>query len=187
MRKTKHQFRILKLIFNNIDKNFFAFFCLIIFCTFLYQEIGQDKPETDDDLHEVQGLIQDYEFKHIRGFRGTKRINNIWLNNYDCTFKIKADFLSLFDKNDFIRDFKKGDQLTLEIPKYDLKHLEKPGNTFFIYSIKSSMRAYLKDGDTLMKEIESSYTNILYACTSLLAGVISILIKRYHPQIIRKS
>ena len=72
----------------------------------------------------------------------------VQLDNYRNPFKIKADFIDDKIKEKFENTIKKGEQLTLQIPRSNKDDLNS-NDLNFIYSMKSSQHEYLSSNDPI--------------------------------------
>ena len=141
---------------------------------FLYHQIQRPNLKTEKDLIEIKGKIVDYSFTREIGYRATLKKYYIWLDQYPCTFQIKADFLPFFSEYRFKKAVKRGDRIKLTIPKE--YNLMKKNEYLFITSLSKLNEQFLKKENTLEKENDNFdiYAGFLF----IIGGLIYYALKR---------
>ena len=105
-----------------------------------------------DKILQIKGKVDKFSFLHKQGYRATLTQYYIWLDNYPCTFQIKADFTSFFDQKGFENDIKIGDIVNLTIPKEFESQLYEREKHVFIFSASKNSKIFLSLTDTIPKE-----------------------------------
>jgi hypothetical protein len=143
---------------------------------FLYHHTTRPTLSSSDDILNIGGRITNYSFK-IGGpsARATSKQYYIWLDNYPCTFQIKADFLSFFYQTKFENEIKKGDNLKLTIPKEYESQLYERGRNIFILSASKGSTDYLSLDETIPKENDNF--DIYAGLAFITAGLIYYILK----------
>ena len=143
---------------------------------FLYHQTTRPTLSSNNDILNIAGRVSNYSFK-IGGpsGRATSKLYYIWLDNYPCSFQIKADFLSFFKQTLFENEIKIGNELNLTIPKELVDKLYQSGTKIFILSASNNSTNYLSLKDTIPKENDNFdiYAGILF----ILAGVVYYILK----------
>lgn len=127
-------------------------FGFLAFIYFLYTGLTRDKINTDNDLTEIKGTYLRYSFKDNTGFRNFTHQYYIWIKEYSNAFQIKADYLRIFDRQEFTTNIRLGDSLNLTIPKRLYETLNS-GNKVLVTSIEKQGKIYLNKNEVL--EIEN--------------------------------
>jgi hypothetical protein len=117
-----------------------------------YTGLTRDKINTDNDLTEIKGTYLRYSFKDNTGFRNFTHQYYIWTKEYSNAFQIKADYLRIFDRQEFTTNIRLGDSLNLTIPKRLYETLNS-GNKVLVTSIEKQGKIYLNKNEVL--EIEN--------------------------------
>ena len=118
----------------------------------LYHHFQRADLKTPDKILHIEGRVSQYSFQQKPGHRATLKQYYIWLDNYPCTFQIKADFLPFFNQTQFESEIKNGDNLQLTIPKELEDQLADRGTHIFIFSASKTSTNYLSLADTIPKE-----------------------------------
>ena len=139
-------------LFRFADKYKAAVFLIMVSGFFFYHQIQRPALTSSDDIKEIEGDVQDYSFEHPHGFRGRLTQYYIWLDQYPCTFQIKADFSPFFKKSLFESQVQKGDRLKLSIPKEFENDVLEENENIFILSASDSVCDFLSQKATLEKE-----------------------------------
>ncbi len=142
----------LKRIFKWVDNYFVTVAAIAVGLLFFYHEFTRPNLTSKNDVLYIEGQVSDYSFKRIPGFRSSSEQYYIWLDEYPCTFQIKADFISFFYKTLFENDIKEGDKVKLTIPKEYENHLFDRTRYIFILSASKKSANYLSIEKTLPKE-----------------------------------
>ena len=129
-------------------------------------KFSRPKVKNGNDLYFISAPFKDYKF--IDGNKGYHNYE-IWLKGYSNSFKINADFLSLFNKNKFTSS-SSGDSLTISIAKDDFTKLNKGNEYLFIFSIKDASQTYLNPAETV--KIYNSSNDYYYFSTLILLGLV---------------
>ncbi|KUO69397.1 MAG: hypothetical protein APF83_11335 [Lutibacter sp. BRH_c52] len=143
---------------------------------FLYHQTTRPTLSSNDDLLNIVGRVTNYSFKIGRpSSRATSKLYYIWLDNYPCSFQIKADFLSFFRQTLFETEIRKGKELHLTIPKELEDKLYERGTNIFILSASHNSTNYLSLKDTIPKENDNFdiYAGLLF----ISAGVVYYILK----------
>ena len=138
-----------------------------------YHYFTKDKISSNDELLKIDGNISEYSFTH--GSRGTREYY-IWLDKYNCTFQIPADYLGLFNEARFKRNVMRNDKLDLYISKSRIIELTKDQKVI-VYQINDDNYTYLSKIDTVYKEKKP--IDIYAGIGFLLAGIIYFFIRKY--------
>lgn len=144
----------------------YASFFLALFL--LYLDFTKPVINSKNDLIFISGPITDFTF--FDGSRGT-HIYTLRLKNFKNTFKIKADFLSFFKKDEF-RIIPAEQEVTVAIPKIFENILNTNYESVFIYSLTSNTETYLD----YAQAIEKHNSNLLkyFSGAAILIGFVSI-------------
>jgi hypothetical protein len=105
---------------------------------FLY--FDKERIESKSDIAFINGPFHEYSWVDHGGRSGSSL--TFKLQNYSNRFKIKADFFSILQKDNF-KSIPYGDTLTIGIPNGFGKYLNRPKDPFFVYSIASNNFTYL--------------------------------------------
>ena len=143
---------------------------------FFFHQLERPNLKTPDKILHLEGQVIDYSFQLKRGYRATLKQYYIWLDNYDCTFQIKADFLSYFYQSRFENEVIKGDRIRIAIPKEYENQLWDRSKNVFILSVSKNSTDYLSCEETIPRENNKFdiYAGLLF----LTAGVVYYLLKR---------
>lgn len=114
---------------------------------FLYGYATREKVEADDDFVVIKGTVKDFNF--IDGQRGT-RIYSFRVAEYNKTFRLTADFLKYFDKDNFKTVASTGEMLRIELPKSQgsLSRLND-GRTAVVFGLYSENQVLLDKQKTI--------------------------------------
>lgn len=125
----------------------------------IYSKFQGPKLQSQSDTTEIIGHLKNYSFKHLPsgGRTGTVKQYYIWLDEYPCTFQIKADYLPIFDQSTFLVKVNLGDKLKVTIPKEYENRLSKQDEFIFITSLSSLSTDYLRIENTIKKENDNFY------------------------------
>jgi hypothetical protein len=143
---------------------------------FFYHQTTRPNLSSNDDILLLEGRVVDYSFKRgTPSLRATSKLYYIWLDNYPCTFQIKADFLSFFYQSNFEREIRKGDSITLSIPNDKKKQIWDRNKTVFILSASKNSTSYLSIDETVPKENDKFdiYAGLFF----ISAGVVYYVLK----------
>ena len=113
-------------------------FIVAVAMLFLY--LNKEKIKSKEDITFISGPFDEYNWVNLGGRNGSSL--TFRLQNYRNRFKIKADFFSILEKDQFKKIFH-GDTLTIGIPNDFGKYLNTSKDLFFIYSIASRNFIYL--------------------------------------------
>lgn len=143
---------------------------------FLYHQTTRPNLSSKDDILFLEGRVVNYSFK-IGGpsARATPKQYYIWLDNYSCTFQIKADFLTFFNQTRFENQIRKGDSLKLTIPKKFKNQLFDRETNLFILSASKNSTSYLSLDETVPKENDNF--DIYAGIAFITAGLIYYILK----------
>jgi hypothetical protein len=157
-------------IFNWIDKSFFTIIAVAVGISFLYFKITSPRLKTATDFLHIDGKVSYYSFENVPGHRSTLHQYYIWLDNYNCTFQIKADFLPNFDHLNFENEIRKGDVLKIIVPKEHDYKLPNKNETICVLSITKNATNYLSLIETIPKENDSFdiYVGVLFIASGLI-------------------
>lgn len=165
----------LKNIFNWVDKYFVTVLTVAIALFMLYHQFERPNLNTPDKILHLQGQVDEYSFQRKPGYRATLKQYYIWLDNYPCTFQIKADFLSFFNQTGFESEIRTGDKLNLTIPKELESQLYERGTHVFILSASKNSTNYLSLKDTIPKENDNF--DIYVGLFFMAGGVVYYILK----------
>jgi hypothetical protein len=134
----------------------------------LYYYYTKDKFDSESDITQIEGVLSDYSF--IQESRGVKRYY-IWLEDYECTFQIPADFVYKFNEGMFYAYNLIGKFIELEISTNQLKNL-KSDNYIFVLGIKSNNYTFLDRNETL--KIEKSKFVLYFGYIFIFIGLFDL-------------
>ncbi len=165
----------IKKILKWVDNYTVTVACIAGGLFFLYHQLTRPNLKSKDDILQVEGQVSNYSFKRIPGARATSKQYYIWLDNYPCTFQIKADFLSFFFQSSFENEIRKGDNVKLTIPKDHKNQLYKSNENIFILSASKNTTEYLSLEDTMPKENDNFdiYAGLLF----IMGGIVYYILK----------
>jgi hypothetical protein len=143
---------------------------------FFFHHVARPHLKTPNDVVYVEGKVTNYSFQPKPGQRAALEQYYIWLDNYACTFQIKADYLSYFYRSRFERDIKKGDTIRISIPKVYVNHLQDRKRKIFILSVNKDSAQYLRLTETIPKP--NDYFDIYAGLFFLIAGGIYYFAKK---------
>lgn len=151
-----------------LDRDYYAFTTITIFVFILMMShfVTKDKIRTEDDLVLIEGKYKEYSFKH--GSRG-RRMYYFWLDKYQCTFQIPANYHDFFNKTRFIGDIGRHDNLKLYISKNSLQNLNSD-KKIFVQHIEKQRFVFLDKSKSI--EMESGYGSVYFSISFLLAGLL---------------
>ena len=113
----------------------------------LWVDLTKPKIKNLNDLYFIKGHFRDYDFdKH----GGRYTIYNFRLKEYSKNLKIKADFLSDFEKGKFMK-LQYGDDLVISIAQNDTTCLKNNDGFLFVYSIHNNENIFLDPNFTIKK------------------------------------
>src|SRR5687767_2672110 len=117
-----------------IDRDRYAFTTVAIFIGLLtlFTTAKRNKITSDVHLMNINGSLLNYSFKN--GSRGS-RMYDFWLSGYVCTFRIPADYLTCFDKVEFVKNKLQGKLIKLKIPKQERNKLYREGERVIVQEI----------------------------------------------------
>lgn len=141
----------------------------------LYHHFQRPDLTAADKILHIEGHVVQYSFQEKPGHRATLKQYYIWLDNYPCTFQIKADFLPFFNKKQFESEIKNGDNLKLTIPKELDDQLFDSGTHIFILSASINSTNYLSLADTIPKE--NSNLDIYAGLFFIAGGMVYYILK----------
>lgn len=145
---------------------FFSFVSILI----LSAELTKPKIDGKEDLVKLRGTLSDYSFTIEQGYRNRLYHYYFWLDEYQCTFQIKADFEDFFRENWFREKVGKGHMVNLHISKELIEDLEDVEESVFVMSISTSKGKYLSLEDTIEKE--KSPFMIIFALAFMSIGLL---------------
>ena len=173
---TTPKLKILKKIFKWLDKYIVTVAAVTGGLFMFYHQFERPNLKTPDSIMFVEGQVVDYSFQRKIGYRATRRQYYIWLDNYPCTFQIKADFISYFYQSKFETGVIKGDKIKLSIPKEYENQLQNNDSKIIVLSISKYATDFLSLKDTIRKENDNFdiYSGLFF----ITAGGIFYLLKR---------
>ncbi|RYZ25251.1 MAG: hypothetical protein EOO10_18775 [Chitinophagaceae bacterium] len=113
---------------------------------FLY--FDKEKIKSKEDITFIRGPFREYSWVDLGGRNGSSL--TFTLQNHHNRFKIKADFFSVLQKDQF-KTIPYGDTLTIGIPNGYAKFLNTQKQPFFVYSVASKDFTYLDLKDAIAK------------------------------------
>lgn len=151
-------------------------FAVAVSLFFFYHQFERPKVKTSADILHLEGKVIGYSFQLKPGFRATLKQYYIWLDNYPCSFQIKADFLSYFYQTKFENEIKTGDIIKLTIPKEFENQIWNKNNNVFILSASKNSTDYLSLDETIPKENDNFdiYAGLFF----LTAGIVFYVLKK---------
>lgn len=152
----------------------FIFAATLMFST----EIRKESILDSKDVTEINGTLNEYSFEKVPGYKHTLQQYYISLDEFECTFQIKADFIPFFDKHQFIMDLWKGLPLEVSIPKSSLDKLNTKEKPIFVMSIRTSKNEYLSLNQTIEKH--GSNLDVYAGICFLIVGVLIFAIQKYY-------
>ena len=160
------------------DRQQYAFTTLAVLAGlfFFYHQLTRDTLKSDADLFQIDGIVKDYSFADKQGGRGMTHEYYIWFDGYRNAFQIPADFLGYFKKTEFETQVRKGDSLTLTIPKQKMTNLNSDED-IYIMSIDKQTYNYLDKVKTM--ENENSGFDIYAGSFFLVIGIGFYFFKRW--------
>jgi hypothetical protein len=164
--------RIFKLL---IDKDYYAFSTIMVLISIFsfYHYYSKDTAWNENDLIHLQGRIKNFSFNE----GGRSKIYYFWLDKYDCTFQIPADFVDLFD-NDFFRNtVNSNSKLDIFVSKHNVEYLNQD-RRIFVFQIQNQKGIYLSMKDTIKRSTQP--TDIYAGFAFLIVGFIYFFIRRFY-------
>ncbi len=158
-------FKILRVVFTE-RKIAGAIVFTVSGFAFLFFYFVRDKVSTRADLVEVQSLLSNCSFVEDRGYRYHTFNYYLTLDGYSAQFQIIADFTDLFYKDEFKKDVKQGDSVSVWIAKSNFQDVQKEKN-IMVFMISTRQRVYLEDRFTI-----SEYNNRF----RIYAGLVFLLV-----------
>ncbi len=111
--------------------------------------LTKEEIKSKDDLMKIEGRILNYDFNEIVKYKSPLLHQYyLTLDTYSNVFQIPADYLNSFEKQYFISTVHKGDNITLYIPKTQVKLLNTEENVRII-ALASQGRHYLRQEDVM--------------------------------------
>ena len=102
----------------------------------------------------------------------------IHLDNYAATFQIPADFVDAFSKEQFESDLKKGDTVSLAIPRQSLPQAAASAATVWVFGVHAHFGTFLDEQDAL--PLYNSPFPLIVCGILLLTGA-AFLVRRFWP------
>lgn len=143
---------LLKNILNWLDNYTGPFVSIVVGVFLIIHQMGRPNLKTQDDLMTLEGNVTHFSFKYKPGYKATLMQYYIRLDNYPCTFQIKADFLPYFYQSRFEDEIQPGNRIRLVIPKESENQLGIRGQKVFIFSVSKNGIEYLILKETIKKE-----------------------------------
>lgn len=105
-----------------LDRDYYGFTSIAILVSIvtISQFVTREKIWSENDLVAIEGEFSNYSFKHES--RG-RSLYFFWLNEFQCTFQIPADYLDSFNEIGFVTNTERNDNLKLYISKKQLDNL----------------------------------------------------------------
>jgi len=152
--------------------NLGLFFVFGPFTYLLFTGLTREKLASNKDLIEIKGTYLRHSFKDKTSYKNLSHEYYFWIKNYENTFQIKADYLRVFNKQDFLTNVKNGDYLILTIPKR-LKEKLNSEDIIFVTSIEINRLAYLDKNKVLEieKTLAESHDDYFLAIIYLIVGL----------------
>lgn len=146
----------------------------IIMCIFfLYSGITKEKIESPNDLTQIKGTFSKYSFQDGTGYKRQGREYYFWMGSYGNAFQISAEYLGIFDEDEFMVKLRPGDEMTITIPKR-LYGAVDTDEIIFVTSIQVGKDTYL-DKDKVLKiekKLADSNTEFYAAGVALILGFV---------------
>jgi hypothetical protein len=152
---------------------------VIAFIYFISTGLTREKITSDKDLIELKGKYVRHSFTDNEGFQNFTYQYYIWTENQTSTFQVKAEYLRIFKKADFIKEVNPRDTIVFTIPKRQLEKLSTADNVV-VTSIESQGQIYLNKNETLgiEKELAKSNTDYYIGTGLLIAGLFAYFRRR---------
>lgn len=150
-----------------IDRDYYAFTTLTILVSIVMIShfVTREKIWSENDIVKIEGKFSNYSFNHGSGGR---RMYYFWLKEFHCTFKIPADYHDSFNRNGFVTNTKRNDNLKLYISKKQLVNLNSD-KKIFVQHIEKEKLVFLDKRDSLEKE--SGFGEVYTGVGFFLAGL----------------
>jgi len=153
---------------NRIEKYGFPIFTTFVSLMILSTELTKPNIEGKEDIVALNGTIRDYSFTLEKGYRNTLYHYYFWLNEYECTFQIKADFQDFFREYDFKGRVKSGDNISISIANENFDKINNNEERVFVMSVRTPKHKFLSLDDTIEKE--KSPFMVIFALVFMSAG-----------------
>jgi hypothetical protein len=155
-------------------------FGIVAFIYFIYTGLTREKIMSDADLVETRMPYLRHSFVDNEGFKNFTHKYYIWTKHGKRPFKVKADYLGIFKKEDFTKTIQEGDTITFTIPKEQLRLRRfRSDDHYFVTSIESKGTVYLDKDEVLKIETKLAASNAdYYIGTMFLVGGLFIYFKR---------
>ena len=158
------------------EKYFGTTISILIGVFFIYHGFSRDSINSDKDLYEVTGTLNEYSFEESDSFRRNNIYYYLWLTEYSNRFQIKADFANYFNRRKFEQLASTGTTIKLLIPKQRVKELNT-GENIYVMAIKTKSSTFMNSYYTIREE-KNNY-DIELGLGFLAAGILFYLFKRY--------
>ncbi|GAA4425328.1 hypothetical protein GCM10023188_06160 [Pontibacter saemangeumensis] len=154
-------------------------FGLTAFTYFLYIGLTKESITSPKDLVEIEGTYEKHSFKDNTGFKNFTHEYYIWTDNHRNTFQVKADYLHIFNRKDFLSNVNQGDKIKFTIPSKSVKSLDSEKN-IHVTSVEVEGKTYLDKNRVLEieKKIASSNEDYFIGAGFLIIGLFGYLRKR---------
>jgi len=149
--------RKLKIIFKD-RKLTSAIIFIIVGLFFLGHFVFKDKVTSKSNLIDINATLRSYSFKEHKGLKYKTFVYFLYLDKYQNSFQIIADFIEYFDERYFERSVKIGDTLRICISQNDFNNINNQ-DKIKIFGIYKNGETYL-DCDNTIKDYNSK--SILY-------------------------
>ncbi|MDP1801466.1 MAG: hypothetical protein Q8L81_08945 [Bacteroidota bacterium] len=159
------------------DKCLFSSLTIFTGLFFFYHQFTRDTLKSDKDLLQLKGIVKDYSFADKQGGRGMTHEYYIWLDGYKNAFQIPADYLGYFKKEEFETQVRKGDSLSLTIPRQKMIKLNDSNDDIYVMSLDKHNYNYLDKVKTM--ENENSGFDIYAGIFFLVIGIAFYFFKRW--------
>ncbi|MBL4578514.1 MAG: hypothetical protein JKX74_08580 [Flavobacteriales bacterium] len=103
---------------------------IVAFGYFLFIGLTREKINSENDLIEIKGNYIKHSFEDNVGYRNQGHQYYIWTDSYSNAFQIKADYLGIFKKQDFLSRVGYAEKASFTIPKYQINKLNTTDNVF---------------------------------------------------------
>ncbi|ALJ00697.1 hypothetical protein [Rufibacter tibetensis] len=149
------------------------------FTYFLYIGLNRESITSPKDLVEIEGAYEKHSFKDNTGFKNFTHEYYIWTDNHRNTFQIKADYLNIFNRKNFLSNINLGDKIKFTIPSKSVESLDSKKN-IQVTSIEVEGNTYLDKNKVLEieRDIASSKDDYFIGAGFLIAGLFGYLRKR---------
>lgn len=131
------------------------------------------------DFVEIRTPYLRHSFVDNEGFKNMTHQYYIWTENKKLSFQIKANYLSIFKKEEFTKTLVQGDTIAFTVPKGQLEKSETDEH-YLVTSIESKGAVYLDKAEVLKIEgrLATSYADYYIGIMFLIGGLFAYFKRR---------